>query len=317
MTTPTLTERLRAAERCWVLTNNTIHERALYDEAADRIEVLEKDIADTMDRLARVTNSNREQQQAAQEWADKYKSLQQKLALACAERDSNAKLAFDWAAKAGKFEAEAANARAQVERLTNAAKTCAHNLGSLKMHYLQHIRLDDVKPADLASQLGYERDQLEAALTSTAPSADPAIDAARRALDAQPLASAEVERIGERIALNAAMLRLFKGNYRDSGDRHSDALFVKDGLEVGQAELDLLRAALAQARKAGELDKARLDWLEKQAAPWADHEGKVPGGAMRSIEFDWFAEETMRQGLDAEMERERQAHAPAPAGGKP
>jgi septation ring formation regulator EzrA len=54
--------------------------RCLCHEAANRIEVLEKDIADTMGRLARVTNSNREQQQAAQEWADKYKSLQQKLA---------------------------------------------------------------------------------------------------------------------------------------------------------------------------------------------------------------------------------------------
>lgn len=68
---------------------------------------------------------------------------------------------------------------------------------------------------------------------------------------------------GERIALNAAMLRLFKGQYRDPGDRHSDALFVQDGLVVTQEEVDRLRATiarltadLAEARKDGE----RLDW---------------------------------------------------------
>ena len=44
------------------------------------------------------------------------------------------------------------------------------------------------------------------------------------------------EETGERIALNAAMLRLFKGEYGNSGDRHSDALFVKDGLEAALIE---------------------------------------------------------------------------------
>jgi hypothetical protein len=57
------------------------------------------------------------------------------------------------------------------------------------------------------------------------------------------------EAIGERIALNAAMLRLFKGEYRDSGDRHSDALFVKDGLEAALIETANLRRELEAATK--------------------------------------------------------------------
>jgi hypothetical protein len=51
-----------------------------------------------------------------------------------------------------------------VKRLREALEKAVHNLSALKTHYLQHIRLDDVKPANLASQIGYERDRLEAAL---------------------------------------------------------------------------------------------------------------------------------------------------------
>lgn len=41
----------------------------------------------------------------------------------------------------------------------------------------------------------------------------------------------ESESLGESIASNAALLRLFKGQYRNSGDRHSDSLFVRDYIQ--------------------------------------------------------------------------------------
>lgn len=57
--------------------------------------------------------------------------------------------------------------------------------------------------------------------------------------------------MGEIIAVNAALLRLFKGEYRDSGKRHSDALFAKDNFEVACAEVDRLRTDLATALRNG------------------------------------------------------------------
>ncbi len=54
---------------------------------------------------------------------------------------------------------------------------------------------------------------------------------------------------GERIALNAAMLRLFKNEYRESSDRHSDALFVRDGLEVALEEIYNLKRELALSQQ--------------------------------------------------------------------
>jgi hypothetical protein len=42
---------------------------------------------------------------------------------------------------------------------------------------------------------------------------------------------------GERIAANAALLRLFKNTYRESSDRHSDSLFVRDYVEGLEREL--------------------------------------------------------------------------------
>ena len=74
-----------------------------------------------------------------------------------------------------------------------------------------------------------------------------------------------VEESGERIALNAAALRLFKSEYRDSGDRHSDAIFVREGILNQQEEITRLRLALAASRDEAEkvkADSARLDWLE-------------------------------------------------------
>ena len=47
----------------------------------------------------------------------------------------------------------------------------------------------------------------------------------------------------ERTAANAALLRLFKNEYRESSDRHSDALLVRDyvnALEWDQACMDWL-----------------------------------------------------------------------------
>jgi len=44
----------------------------------------------------------------------------------------------------------------------------------------------------------------------------------------------------DRIAANAALLRLFKNQYRESSDRHSDALFARD--YVGTLERELTQA---------------------------------------------------------------------------
>jgi hypothetical protein len=46
---------------------------------------------------------------------------------------------------------------------------------------------------------------------------------------------------GEIIAVNAALLRLFKGEYRDSGDRHSDSLLARDFIAHLQSQLDECR----------------------------------------------------------------------------
>lgn len=52
-------------------------------------------------------------------------------------------------------------------------------------------------------------------------------------------------------------------------------------------------------------DTRRLNWLEKQSTGWADHERYAEDGspmfAMRCIELDYFAEETLRQAIDNAM----------------
>lgn len=68
----------------------------------------------------------------------------------------------------------------------------------------------------------------------------------------------------EHIAIKAALLRLFKNEYRDSGDRHSDALFAKDGYEAIGRELALLRKAhdevyVREANQARELAAAQAE----------------------------------------------------------
>ena len=55
----------------------------------------------------------------------------------------------------------------RADRLFERASIVVHNLGALKTHYLQHVRLDNVRPEELASQIGYERDQLEAVLNES------------------------------------------------------------------------------------------------------------------------------------------------------
>lgn len=86
------------------------------------------------------------------------------------------------------------------------------------------------------------------------------------------------ETIGDRIALNAAMLRLFKGEYRESGDRHSDALFVKEGLETAGQYLEDLRATVARLSCELESAKARLG-----EAAWRDGVPDVPEGEQRAF----------------------------------
>ena len=46
----------------------------------------------------------------------------------------------------------------------------------------------------------------------------------------------------DRITANAAVLRLFKNEYRESGDRHSDALYLRDYFSTVEHELAQLRA---------------------------------------------------------------------------
>jgi hypothetical protein len=81
--------------------------------------------------------------------------------------------------------------------------------------------------------------------------------------------------LGERIALSAAMLSLFKGQYRDVGKRHSDALFVKDGLETALGEVDALRTRLDTAREALENAKfpkcLQIPHDSGNLARWAEH----------------------------------------------
>ncbi len=83
--------------------------------------------------------------------------VQNRLEIACSEVDrlraENAKL---------REEKERIGRRA--DRLFERASIVVHNLGALKTHYLQHVCLDNVRPEELASQIGYERDQLEAVL---------------------------------------------------------------------------------------------------------------------------------------------------------
>jgi hypothetical protein len=83
--------------------------------------------------------------------------------------------------------------------------------------------------------------------------------------------STEQEETGDRIARNAAMLRLFKNEYRDSGDRHSDALFVKEGLELKDAELTALRQRLAAVER--ERDAYLAELTESGARPANEKRG--------------------------------------------
>ncbi len=53
----------------------------------------------------------------------------------------------------------------------------------------------------------------------------------------------------DRIAANAALLRLFKNEYRESSDRHSDSLFARDYLATLEAEIVKLRTALERRNK--------------------------------------------------------------------
>ena len=103
---------------------------------------------------------------------------------------------------------------------------------------------------------------------------------------------------GEEIALNAAMLRLFKGEYRDSGDRHSDALFVKEGLEQALADL---AAARAEAERSAlwaahlklhlvELQRKVADFVRGASpAEWRHKEPRIVGFGLEFEEMKRFA----------------------------
>lgn len=113
MTTPTLTERLRAGKHNW---DDWLC--SLCHEAADHIELLET------------------------------------------ERDSNMALALDWARKHGKAVAEAANARAQVERLREVLEEVQRN-SSLEGF-----------PEDAPDQVAFIKGIVDRTLASTAPAED-------------------------------------------------------------------------------------------------------------------------------------------------
>ncbi len=56
----------------------------------------------------------------------------------------------------------------------------------------------------------------------------------------------------DRIAANAALLRLFKNEYRESSDRHSDALFAREYVGAMEAENAQLRTLLGASLKDSE-----------------------------------------------------------------
>ena len=82
---------------------------------------------------------------------------------------------------------------------------------------------------------------------------------------------------GERIALNAACLRLFKGEYHDSGDRHSDALFVRDGLGVALASLAAKEAENQSLRQRVEVLREALEGVFANLNAMPEAEGKNMG----------------------------------------
>jgi hypothetical protein len=125
-----------------------------------------------------------------------------------------------------------------------------------------------------------------------------------------------VEVDGEVIAVNAALLRLFKGEYRDSGDRHSDSLFARDFIAHLQSQLDECRKVVVakdrfledllehiNARRANVSLVFRPRLIETLATTPADLASKV---LVERSEWETLVASAKRIGS-----------APAPAGGKP
>lgn len=68
----------------------------------------------------------------------------------------------------------------------------------------------------------------------------------------------------QRILANAALLRLFKNEYRESGDRHSDALYVREYVQELEQRAQRAEEALAysgdRAERAAVLYNTIASW---------------------------------------------------------
>lgn len=67
----------------------------------------------------------------------------------------------------------------------------------------------------------------------------------------------------ERIVTNAAALRLFRGEYRNSGDRHNDALIVRERLEQLEEDLTVSAAKVKELEADIALFRQQRDDSEK------------------------------------------------------
>ena len=108
---------------------------------------------------------------------------------------------------------------------------------------------------------------------------------------AEELGHKASEAVGERIALNAAALRLFKDEYRARLDRHSDALLVKDGLEAALIETANLRRELEEAKET--FENVRASWeasaqsaIDLTAQLAETNRTKAAGALAATEEFD-------------------------------
>lgn len=125
-------------------------------------------------------------------------------------------------------------------------------------------------------------------------------------------AKIDFEKVGESISANAALLRLFKGHYRNSGDRHSDSLFVRDYIssleDVAQARMAQQNERIAELeakfdRCASQAGRAIIDRNEARAQRGANEE---------SVRFLKQERDALRAQLaerDKEIERLRSALA--------
>jgi len=134
----------------------------------------------------------------------------------------------------------------------------------------------------------------------------------------------------ERIVANAALLRLFKNEYHNSGDRHSDAMFARDYIAQLETELNAARAEVEKERHGTNVfiqecaklraEIERLTNLKESAEKYAAEFRKERDGAQSSLnrlhgEFSafrdhaWEQQASLRLRLDASRPTAAQVEA--------